>query len=272
MNDRTRLPHGRKANRAELAKTPETPHRAETERRSDPVPVDRPASSGRPTRAVLYYRVSTDRQNEENQMPALRAYTEFRKWKIVKEYVDHGISGGKDSRPDLDVMMSEIRAGKYDVLLVYSYDRFARSLPHLVLVMDELGHLGVAFASYHEQIDTTTPQGRLLFAFYAGLAEWTRHQIAQKTRDTLARLKNEGIKLGRPTLPDDVRERIFALRAQGLSVRKIADQIEWVRASGEYGKRKVEKVSKSAVAKVLAERPLNPPSNVASDVDGASVA
>lgn len=225
------------------------------------------------SRAVLYYRVSTSKQDEKNQVPDLRRYAAFRKWSISREYIDHGISGGKDSRPDLDKMMSEIRAGRYDVLLVYSYDRFARSLPHLVMTMDELGKLGVHFASYQEQIDTTTPQGRLMFAIYAGLAEWMRHQIGQKTAATLRRLRDEeGVKLGRPTLPPDVVQRIYDLADKGLSLRLIAAQVTWVRSSGEYGPRKVEPVSKSVVGKVLRERPLNSPLNVAPRVDGTSVA
>ncbi len=233
----------------------------------------RAPAHGRVTRAVLYYRVSTNKQDEKNQVPDLRRYAEFRKWIISKEYIDHGISGGKDSRHDLDLMMSEIRKGKYDVLLVYSYDRFARSLPHLVYTMDELGKLGVGFASYQEQIDTTTPQGRLMFAIYAGLAEWMRHQIGQKTSATLRRKRDEeGMKLGRPSVPDDVRAKIVALHKQGVSVRNIAKQLTWVSASGKYGARKETTLSKSVVGKVIKElkagtgepeRPQNLRSNVA---------
>ncbi len=170
-------------------------------------------------------------------------------------------------------MMKEVRRGRYDVLLVYSYDRFARSLAHLVMIMDELGKLGVGFNSLQEQIDTTTPQGRLMFAIYAGLAEWQRHQTSQKTKATLARMRDEdGIKLGRPTIPDDVRQLIYELADKGVSIRKIAKSVVWTRASGEYGKRKIANVSKSVVAKVLKTRPQKVQVNVASNVEGPSVA
>lgn len=234
-----------------------------------------PASTGTPprlTRAVLYYRVSTDKQDEKNQVPELRRYAAFRKWTIINEYIDHGVSGGKDSRKDLDAMMAEIRQGRYDILLVYSYDRFARSLVHLVATMGELLNLEVAFASYQEQIDTTTAQGKLQFSIYAGLAEWQRHVTSQKTRAALNLLREEGVKLGRPSLPDEIRARIFELADQGLSTRQIAAQVQWVRASGEYGTRKVSNVSKSMVHKALKERPQNGTQNVASLIDEASVA
>lgn len=224
------------------------------------------------TRAVLYYRVSTNSQDAKNQVPELRRYAEFRGWHIVNEYVDQGVSGGKDSRTDLDRMMKEIRAGRYDILLVYSYDRFARSLAHLVMIMDELGRLEVGFKSLQEQIDTTTAQGRMMFAIYAGLAEWQRHVTAEKTKASLQRLKDEGVKLGRPTLPDEVKARIRELHAQGLSLNKIAVQIQWVRASGEYGKRKITNISKSVVWKVLQDRPQNVPPIVAPIIDDRTVA
>lgn len=276
MNDRARFPHGGKTNRAELAKTPTSSYRAETEHRSvnADMQTNRDGGRGRPTRAVIYYRVSTFKQDEKNQMPELRAYCDSRGWKIAREYIDHGVSGGKDSRNDLDAMMREVRARRYDVLLVYSYDRFSRSLPHLIMTMDELGKIGVGFKSYAEDmIDTTTPQGRLVFPIFASLAEWQRTMTSMKTRATLRRLRDdEGVKLGRPPVPEETRAQIYALADEGLSCRKIAARLEWVRASGEYGKRKVDHVSKTAVAKILKERPLNPPLIVAPRVDGASVA
>lgn len=231
-----------------------------------PIPIVQANSGpdGKTIRAVLYYRVSTNKQDERNQIPSLREYAKFRRWTITKEYIDHGISGGKDSRPDLDLMMREIRRGRYDVLLVYSYDRFARSLRHLVVTMDELGKLGVHFASYQEQIDTTTPQGRLMFAIYAGLAEWMRHQIGQKTRETLARKKAEGMHLGRPAIPEAIKAKIRELYAAGQSYKAISKQITWLRASGKYGERKETTVSKSVVGKIINEdRPQKVRSNVA---------
>lgn len=259
MDERTPNADDSKANREKMAPDP-------IRGAQDAARIKRAAfPDSKATRSVLYYRVSTNKQDEKNQVPDLRRYAEFRKWTITREYIDHGISGGKDSRTDLDKMMKEIRAGKYDVLLVYSYDRFARSLPHLVYAMDELGKLGVGFASYQEQIDTTTPQGRLMFAIYAGLAEWQRHQIGQKTSATLRRKRDEeGMILGRPSVPAEIREKILALSAQGLSIRKIAAQVIWVRASGKYGPRKETTVSKALVGKIVkASRPQKLRSNAA---------
>jgi DNA invertase Pin-like site-specific DNA recombinase len=260
-NDRPRRPRDNKNNPPDVGGVP-SPSRSKS-----PVSKAYPLGEGKAVRAVLYYRVSTNKQDEKNQVPDLRRYAEFRKWTITNEYIDHGISGAKDSRNDLDKMMAEIRAGQYDVLLIYSYDRFARSLPHLVLTMDELGRLGVHFASYQEQIDTTTPQGRLMFAIYAGLAEWQRHVTAEKTKAALRRKRDEeGMKLGRPEVPPDVRARVLELRSQGLSLSKIAEQVVWLRASGKYGARKEVSLSKSMVGKIVLESRTERPQNLRSNV------
>jgi DNA invertase Pin-like site-specific DNA recombinase len=266
MNEPDRRPDDSKNDRQKLAGAKKTSHpssrldKTDSHRPSDSSAVPRGA-----IRAVLYYRVSTSKQDEANQIPELHRFAEFRRWHIVKEYIDHGVSGAKDSRRDLDQMMHELRHGRYDVLLVYSYDRFARSLPHLVMIMDELGKLGVGFKSLMEDIDTTTPQGRLIFAVYAGLAEWQRFQTAHKTRAALQRKRDAGIKLGRPEVPQAIRDKVLELRKQGLSLSAIASQVTWVRSSGKYGDRKVVTISKSMVGKIVAtqETSTKPRQNVA---------
>lgn len=252
--------HDSKADREKLARTS-----AVTDSAPSIYEANRSAA-GKAIRAVLYYRVSTSKQDEANQVPELHRFAEFRRWKIVKEYIDHGISGAKDSRRDLDQMMYELRHGRYDVLLVYSYDRFARSLPHLVMIMDELGKLGIGFKSLMEDIDTTTPQGRLIFAVYAGLAEWQRHQTAMKTRAALARKKDAGMKLGRPQVPAAIRAKVVELRSQGLSLAVIASQVIWLRASGKYGDRKETTLSKSMVGKIVSEEMKRRPQNLGQNV------
>ncbi len=178
-------------------------------------------------RAVLYYRVSTFDQHCENQVPDLHRYCAFRNWKIEAEFKDEGISGTKQTRPQLEKMMMGIRRGLYDVLLVWSYDRFARSMIHLVTTLDQLRSLGVDFASFREQLDTTTPEGRMMFQFFALMAEFERNRTAVRTRATLARMKAEGKRLGRPIEYDSTMiERIWSDRKKGLSIRAIAREIE----------------------------------------------
>lgn len=230
-----------------------------------------PPSRSRVIRAVCYYRVSTDKQDEVNQMPELHRECYKRGWKVANEYTDR-ISGSSTSREKLDIMMDEIRDKRYDALVVQSYDRFGRDEKHLISTLDELSDLGIHFVSVQEQLDTSSDVGRLAFVFLAGIAKFMRTQIGKKTRAALQRKKAEGMKLGRPTIPDDVRSRVYALADQGVSIRNIAKQIQWVRASGEYGPRKVKNISKSVVFKLLKERPLNVYQNVASVIDGDSVA
>jgi DNA invertase Pin-like site-specific DNA recombinase len=178
-------------------------------------------------RAVLYYRVSKDEQNCDNQMADLHNYCEFRKWLVAKEYRDDAISGTKKSRPELDFMMREIRHGKYDVLLVWSYDRFARNALHLVTTLDELKNLGVDFASYKQQIDTTTSIGQMMFTLFAGIAQLERDMISERTKASLARLKASGVRLGRPVEGDAGKlSMVSIMRKDGYSIRRIAKDVE----------------------------------------------
>jgi DNA invertase Pin-like site-specific DNA recombinase len=205
-----------------------------------------------PRRAAIYYRVSTDTQHVENQILDLKKYVEIRKWLIEPDhvFVDDAVSSTK-KRGKLEEIMTLARRRKFDVLLVWAYDRFARSTTHLIHTLDELNAHGVDFVSYVQQIDTTTPSGRLLYSITASFAEYERSMIVERTKAGLRRVVASGRRLGRPVVPDEVREKIYELSDGGLSVRKIAAQIEWVRASGKYGTRKVAPISKSLVGKVL---------------------
>lgn len=177
-------------------------------------------------KAVIYTRVSTGEQNCENQLRDLKKYSDFRKWRIAGQFQDDAISGLKKKRPGLDEMMEQIRRGKYDILLVWSYDRFARSASHLVTTLDELKNLGVDFCSYQQQIDTTSSLGTMMFTLFAGIAQLERDLISERTKAALARLKDSGTVLGRPkTYDDDLVDRVKRLRANGLSMRQIANTI-----------------------------------------------
>ena len=174
-----------------------------------------------PKRVGLYCRVSTKDQTTENQLLDLRKYCQARGWQIEAECVDEGISGAKDDRPALLKILGLARKRKIDILLVWRFDRFARSLAHLVNSLEELRKLGVDFVSYQESVDTSTPQGRMVFGVMASLAEFERALIQERIRAGLRRAKAHGSKLGRPALTVDP-AKAQQLRNEGHSLRQIA--------------------------------------------------
>jgi len=168
-------------------------------------------------RAAIYARVSTHNgQNPEMQLDELRAYCKRRNWEIAGEYVDTGISGAKEHRPALDRLLSQCRKRLVDAVVVYRYDRFARSLRQLVNALDEFRALGIDFVSLHEGVDTSTPNGRLVFGIFASIAEFERELIRDRVRSGLAAAKAKGKRLGRPRVPVDA-NRIADLRRSGTS-------------------------------------------------------
>lgn len=169
----------------------------------------------------IYARVSTKDQTTENQLLDLRKYCEARGWQIKAECVDRGISGAKDDRPQLKAIMELARKRKIDILLVWRFDRFARSLANLVNSLDELRGLGVDFASYQENIDTTTAQGKMLFGIFASIAEFERALIVERVLSGLRRAKAQGTRLGRPVVVKDQTE-AREFQRNGMSVRQIA--------------------------------------------------
>ena len=176
-------------------------------------------------RAAIYARVSTKDQNCELQVRDLRAFCVARSFSLVREFVDVGESGAKDSRPQLDELMAAARKRQIDAVLVWRFDRFARSTKHLLLALEEFRSLGVQFISYQENIDTTTPLGQALFTIISAVAQLERDLIRERVRAGLRNAKLKGKTLGRPTLTLD-RARIARLRASGASIREIASQLE----------------------------------------------
>lgn len=150
-------------------------------------------------RAAIYARVSTLDQEPENQLIGLRKYVEAREWRAV-EYVDKGVSGAKDSRPALDRLVKDAKRRKFDVLVVWRLDRLGRSLRHLILLLDDLQAIRVAFVSLSEGIDATTPAGRLQLHVLAAIAEFERARIAERVKAGLVRARANGKRLGRPAL------------------------------------------------------------------------
>jgi DNA invertase Pin-like site-specific DNA recombinase len=151
-----------------------------------------------PRPVALYARVSTRKgQDPRMQIAELRSYCKRRGWTIVGEYVDHGVSGAKDSRPELDRLMLDCQKRVVAAVIVYRYDRFARSLRHLVNALSEFNSLGIDFISLHEGVDTTTPNGRLVFGIFASISEFERELIGQRIRSGLDAARARGVRLGR---------------------------------------------------------------------------
>jgi DNA invertase Pin-like site-specific DNA recombinase len=178
------------------------------------------------TRVALYARVSTanGHQDPEMQLRELREFVERRSWQITGEYVDRGVSGSKDRRPALDQMMAAAQGRKFDVLLVWKLDRFARSLKHLVNALAEFEALGIAFVSLRDNLDLTTPSGRLMFQIIGAMAEFERALIQERVKAGLRNAKAKGVRLGRPRIFVS-ESRIDALRGAGASWRAIAKEL-----------------------------------------------
>lgn len=167
-------------------------------------------------RAAIYVRVSTigNGQSPEMQLRELREYIARRGWDAASEYIDAGISGAKEKRPELDRLMSDAHRRKFDVVAVWKFDRFARSVSHLLRALDTFRVLGIEFVSLSESLDTATPAGRMVFTVLGAVAELERSLIAERVRAGLRNAKAKGKRLGRPRVSADG-AKIVALRAKG---------------------------------------------------------
>ena len=172
---------------------------------------------------AVYARVSTTGRGQDTnlQLRDLRTYVQSRGWEIFKEYVDNGISGRKDKRPSLDLLMNDARKKRFDAVLVWRFDRFARSTKHLVTALEEFKHLGIDFISFQENIDTSSPMGKAMFTIASAFAELEADLIKERVTAGLNNARAKGVKLGRPSPAVD-RDELLHLRDAGLSIRKIA--------------------------------------------------
>ncbi len=185
-------------------------------------------------RCALYLRVSSIDQHPETQLLDLRKLAEQRDLEIVEEYTDR-ITGSKARRPALDQMMADARRHRFDVVLVWAFDRMARSVRHFLALLDELDDLGIEFISFRENIDTAGPLGRAIMVIVGAIAELERSLIIERVRAGMRRAKLEGRRLGRRPLDVDV-PGVLADRARGMSLSQIA---------------KVHQISRSKVCQVL---------------------
>lgn len=185
-----------------------------------------PQESTRPiSRVALYARVSTlNNQDPEMQLSELREYVDRRGWQITEEYTDQGVSGCKESRPALNKLMSDACRRRFDAILVWKIDRFGRSLKHLINSLAELAALGVAFISLRDNLDLSTPSGRLMFQIIGAMAEFERALIQERVRAGIRNARAKGKRLGRPRVIVDV-SRIASLRAQGRSWSQIVAEL-----------------------------------------------
>jgi len=176
------------------------------------------------TRVALYARVSTlNGQDPEMQLSELREYTARRGWTVSGEYVDH-VSGSKESRPELNRLTVDAHRRVFDAVLVWKIDRYGRSLKHLVNALADLNAYGVAFVSFRDNLDLSTPSGRLMFQIIGAMAEFERSLIQERVRAGLRNARAKGKRLGRPSVKVDAGE-IARLRSQGLGWRAIASKL-----------------------------------------------
>jgi DNA invertase Pin-like site-specific DNA recombinase len=154
----------------------------------------------------------------------LEQFAQARGWRLVDSYLDLGISGSKDKRPALDRLMADAHKRRFDIVIVWRFDRFARSVSHLLRALETFNALGVAFVSLSEQMDTTTPAGKMVFTVLGAVAELERSLIVERVRAGLRNARAKGKQLGRPSKAVDATT-VARLRSQGSTWRAIAQQL-----------------------------------------------
>lgn len=176
--------------------------------------------------AAIYARVSTANNGQDPSMQTreLKEYCGRRGWSVAGEYVDVGYSGARVKRPELDRLMADAHRRRFDAVVVWKFDRFARSVSHLLRALEAFQSLGIEFVSLSEQVDTSTPTGRMVFTVLGAVAELERSLIAERVRAGLRNARAKGKRLGRPRIVVDA-ARIAVLRAQGYGWKKIASKL-----------------------------------------------
>jgi len=177
-------------------------------------------------RVAFYARISTTNHGQDVNLQTreLRQFALARGWQVVGEYIDAGVSGAKDSRPELNRLMADAHKRRFDVVCVWRFDRFARSVSHLLRALETFKALGIDFVSFSEQMDTSTPAGKMVFTVLGAVAELERSLIVERVRAGLRNARAKGRTLGRPRIAADA-ARIANLRAQGLSWPRIAREM-----------------------------------------------
>jgi len=182
-------------------------------------------------KVAIYARVSTvgKGQDVDLQLRDLHTYATSRGLSVFKEYIDDGISGRKNKRPALDMLMNDARKRRFDAVLVWRFDRFARSTKHLVTALEDFRHLGIDFINFQENIDTSSPMGKAMFTIVSAIAELEADIIRERVIAGIANARAKGVRLGRPS-PDIDREEVIRLRRSGLTIRAIAQKLNLKRS------------------------------------------
>lgn len=178
-------------------------------------------------RVALYLRVSTSGQTVENQRIELERVAAAAGWAVIGVYEDAGISGGKgrDQRPAFDRLLKDASRRKFDIVAAWSVDRLGRSLVDLVGFLQDMHAVGVDLYLHQQALDTTTPSGRAMFGMLGVFAEFERGIIRERVNAGLARARTKGVILGRPRLSDTVKASAREAKAEGLSIRAIAEKL-----------------------------------------------
>jgi DNA invertase Pin-like site-specific DNA recombinase len=178
------------------------------------------------TRTALYLRVSTPEQKPDLQYDGLRGYAARAGLEVVQDFLDVAVSGRREGRPQLNALMSAVRNREIDCVLVWKFDRFARSTRHLLAALEEFDHLGVRFISVQDQIDTDSPMGRAMFTIIGAMAELESSLISERVTAGMKAAEARGRHLGRPPIAQRIVSEIEALAtATDLSIRQIQKQI-----------------------------------------------
>jgi len=174
-------------------------------------------------RIAIYLRVSTSKQDTENQRRELEAVAKRSGWQVVRVFEDAGISGakGRDKRPGLDAMLKAVNAKEFDMVAAWSVDRLGRSLTDLLGILQQLHDKRVDLFLHQQGLDTSTTAGKAMFQMLGVFAEFERGIIRERVNAGLAKARAEGTTLGRPRVEASIEKRIRKLRAGGMGVLKI---------------------------------------------------
>jgi len=186
-------------------------------------------------RVIIYARVSTKEQNVDMQLSDLKSYAELRRLNVVEVYIDYA-SGAKSDRVNYQKLFNDVRKRKTEVVLVWKFDRFARSTKELINALEEFNSLGVDFISYKENVDTSTPAGKILFTMISAFAEFERSIIRERVIAGMEKARVRGVRIGRPKIPPFTKQQVIMLKASGLTYKEIIKKV---------------KISKSAYFEIL---------------------
>lgn len=202
------------------------------------------------TKACAYARVSTLLgQDVENQLVGIRELAKNRNFELVHEYIDEGLSGRytQEKRPGLKALVRDAKLGKFKILIVHSIDRIFRSSKDMLILLDELKHYGVSIISIRENLDFSTPTGQMALTMISAVSQLEAQITSERIRVSLAVKKklaesnpSSNWRMGRPPIDEETKDKVLKLREQGLSIRKIAEEI------GTLSKSSVEKILRNS--------------------------